>query len=127
MYFQLLQEMFNEMVLKKDATKISYYYREDFLLYTNGETMNFEEFVLSHQKIYSTPIQYSIAYDKETWVEQGEKIAGRVWITTQRPKEAGREIEVILIAQFKEEKIYRLWELTFPDWSKLPAFEEFPS
>ncbi|HAT9524378.1 TPA: nuclear transport factor 2 family protein, partial [Legionella pneumophila subsp. pneumophila] len=22
----------------------------------------------------------------------------------------------------KDEKIYRLWELTYPDWSKLPAF-----
>jgi hypothetical protein len=30
---------------------------------------------------------------------------------------------VILIVQFKEGKIFRLWELTYPDWSKMAAFE----
>jgi hypothetical protein len=46
-----------------------------------------------------------------------------VWITTSRPNEAHKKIEVILIAQYKDNKIYRMWELTYPDWSKLPAFQ----
>jgi hypothetical protein len=33
---QLLQEMFSEMVIKKDASLISHYYHPDFLLETNG-------------------------------------------------------------------------------------------
>jgi hypothetical protein len=49
---------------------------------------------------------------------------GRIWITTSRPNEVPQKIEVILIAQFKNDKIYRLWELTYPDWSKLPAFKQ---
>jgi hypothetical protein len=53
-----------------------------------------------------------------------DKIAGRVWITTSRPDEPPTKIEVILITQFKEGKIYRLWELTYPDWSQLPAFKD---
>ena len=57
-------------------------------------------------------------------LEENEKVAGRIWITTSRSNETPKKIEVILIAQFKDNKIYRLWELTYPDWSKLPAFAQ---
>lgn len=122
MYIEKLKQMFNHVVLKKDASLIPDYYHQDFLLYTNDQEMNYEAFLSSHQKYYATPIQYNIEYDEETLFEHKEKVAGRVWITTTRPNEPARKIEVILIAQFKENKIYRLWELTYPDWSKLPAF-----
>lgn len=124
MYLQKLKEMFSEMVLKKDASVIPTCYHKEFLLYTNEEMMGYDAFLESHEKYYATPIKYEIQYDEETLLEQGDKIAGRVWITTSRPNEAARKIEVILIAQYKDGKIYRLWELTYPDWSKLAAFKE---
>jgi hypothetical protein len=123
MYLEKLKEMFNQMVLKKDASVIPLYYHPDFLLYTNEVTMDYDTYLESHLKYYATPIQYEVFYDEETLLEQGEKIAGRVWITTSMPDEAPRKIEVILIVQYREERIYRLWELTCPDWSKLPAFK----
>ncbi|GGI75242.1 nuclear transport factor 2 family protein [Legionella impletisoli] len=124
MYIEKLKEMFSEMVIKKNASLIPEYYHEDFLLYTNDIKTNYDEFLTSHIAYYQTPIQYSIEYDEETLLEQDEKIAGRVWITTKRPNEAATKIEVILIGHYKEGKLHRLWELTYPDWSKLPAFEE---
>ncbi len=120
---KLLKEMFSEMVVQKDASLIPKYYHEDFLLYANGQLMNYKKYLEFHEAIYQTPIQYQIAYDEETLIEQGNKVAGRVWITTSRPNESPQKIEVILIAKYKDGKIYRLWELTYPDWSKLPAFE----
>lgn len=122
MYIKILKEMFTEMVIKKNATLIPFYYHEEFLLYTNEQITDYEAFIKSHQEYYKTPIKYEVVYDDETFLEQGEKIAGRVWITIQMPNEFPKKIEVILIAQFKDNKIYRLWELTYPDWSKLPAF-----
>lgn len=124
MSIEKMKEMFSEMVIKKNAQLIPLYYHPDFLLYTNEIITNYQDFLESHQKYYATEIQYQVEYDEETLVEQGEKIAARVWITTHRPNESAKRIEVILIAQYKENKIYRLWELTFPDWSKLPAFKE---
>jgi hypothetical protein len=118
-----LKEMFTEMVLKKQASKISHYYHADFLLYTNGTTMNYAEFLKSHQEYYATPIQYQIEYDEETFLENGDKLAGRIWITVKKPNQGPRKIEVVLIAQYKDHKLYRLWELTYPDWSQLPAFK----
>lgn len=122
MYIDLLKEMFQKMVLNKNASLIPQYYHRDFLLYTNGQEMDFITFLESHQKYYQTPIQYQIKYDEGTFLEQGARVAGRVWITTKMPEESSREIEVMLIAEYKEGKLYRLWELTYPDWSQLPAF-----
>jgi hypothetical protein len=48
-------------------------------------------------------------------LQQGEKLAGRVWITISVPGTSHKRIEVILIAHYKDDKIYRLWELTYPD------------
>ena len=123
MYLEKLKEMFEEMVIKKNASLIPFYYHKDFVLYANDKKMMYEAYLKFHQEIYNTPIKYAIAYDEETLLEQGEKIAGRVWITTSLPNEVPKKIEVILIVAFKDNKIYRLWELTYPDWSKMPEFQ----
>ncbi len=59
-----------------------------------------------------------------TLLEQGNKVAGRLFITTKRPNEEAQEIEVMLIAEYKGNKLYRVWELTYPDWSKMKAFKK---
>lgn len=123
-YIFLLKEMFTKVTLEKNAKAIPLYYSEDFKLYSNGRTINFNEFLEQHQKIYQTPIQYKLRYDEETLIEQGNKIAGRLFITTKKPNELAREIEVILIAEYKNDKLYRLCELTYPDWSKMKAFKK---
>jgi hypothetical protein len=122
MYIARLKEMFQEVTIKKNHSLIPKYYHEGFLLFTNEEKMDYKAFLKVHEEIYQTPIQYEIAYDEETLMEQGEKVAARVWITTKRPNETPVKIEVILIARYKEGKLHRLWELTYPDWSQLPAF-----
>jgi hypothetical protein len=122
--FNELKEMFKEMVEKKNASLIPTYYDKDFLLYTNGKTMNYQLFLSSHQKVYQTNIKYLISYDERSFVEQDDKIAARVFITTQKGKDKPKKIEVILIAKYKNNKIYRLWELTYPDWSKMKSFKK---
>lgn len=123
MYIAKLKEMFSEMVLKKDTSKIPVYYDEDFLLYTNGQITDYAEYLRSHEEYYSSPKQYAIEYDEETFVESNERVAGRVWISVSVPGEKPKKIEVMLIVHYKNGKIYRLWELTYPDWSQLPEFE----
>lgn len=124
-YIPLLKEMFTKVTQEKNDKAIPLYYDKDFLLYTNGNTETYEQFLKQHQAIYKTPVKYQIRYDEDTLVEQGNRVAARVLITTQQPKETARVIEVLLIAEFKGNKIYRLWELTSPDWSKMDAFKKF--
>lgn len=120
---ELLKEMFEKVTIEKNSDAIPHYYHPEFVMITNQQEMSYEAFYTSHLNIYGSSIDYSILYDEQTFVEQFDRVACRVWITTKRQNEAAVEIEVMLIAQYRDGKIYRLWELTFPDWSKLPAFQ----
>jgi hypothetical protein len=124
MYLEKIKEMFSEMVIKKNAFLIPVYYHEEFLLYTNGQVTDYQSFLTSHEEYYASPKEYKIEYDDETFVEQGQKLAGRLWITVGVIGEKPKKIEVVLIAEYKDNKIFRLWELTYPDWSKLPEFQD---
>src|SRR3990167_132570 len=104
MYIQKLKDMFEKMVIPKNAALIPVYYHRDLLLYTNEQTTHYDEFLESHIKYYAT------------FLENSNKVAGRMWITTQRPNEPAKKLEVILICEYKDDKIYRVWELTYPDW-----------
>ena len=63
MYLTKLKEMFEKMVIKKDASLIPFYYHQDFLLYTNEQVTDYNAFLKSHQEYYKTSIQYEVEYD----------------------------------------------------------------
>ena len=121
----LLREMFERMVVAKDATLIGHYYHPDFQLVTNGHSEGYDEFAAAHEAVYATSIAYRVSYDEDAWVQEEGRVAGRLWITTERPDEPATKIEVVLIATFVDGRIHRLWELTWPDWSQLPAFADY--
>jgi hypothetical protein len=121
----LMREMFEKMVVRKDIGAIDRFYDRSFVMYSNGLTQNFDEYAASHRTVYDTPISYSIEYDEEAWVEASDKVAGRVWITTSLPGQSPTRIEVVLIAAYKDGRITRIWETTWPSWSDLPAFETY--
>lgn len=123
-YISLLKEMFTKTTIEKNAQAIPLYYSKDFVLHSNGKTIKFDDFLRQHQIIYKTSIQYKIRYDEKTLIEQGNKVAGRLFITTKNPNEAAHEIEVILVAEYQDNKLRELWELTYPDWSKMKAFQK---
>lgn len=118
----LLKEMFSEMVVKKDAGLIPKYYHPEFVLYANRETQAYQEFYDAHVEYYKLPRQYFVEYDEAAWVEQNDKLAGRVFITTKQPEQSDINFEVILIVQYKDSKIYRIWEITSPDWTQMKEF-----
>jgi len=121
----LLVEMFEQMVERKDASLIERYYHPDFLLHTNGGAQDYEQFAAGHRRVYATEISYAVEYDEQAWVVTDDRVAGRVWITTERPDEEPTKIEVVLIATCLDGQLHRLWELTWPDWSQLRAFDEY--
>lgn len=80
-----MREMFQKMVVEKDASLIPHYYHREFLLFTNGQEIDFSAFLRSHEEYYASPIQYSIEYDEETLMEVGESISPLV-IQASHPK-----------------------------------------
>jgi hypothetical protein len=125
MTVSLLRNMFEQMVVGKNAELLPRYYHPDFRLYSNGVTQDYRSFAEEHEKVYVTAIRYAVEYDEHAWVEAESKVAGRVWITTTRPGEAPTRIEVVLIAAFDDGRIRRLWEITWPNWADIAAFEDY--
>lgn len=123
-YYALLKEMFAEMVVKKDASLIPKYYDSDFILYTNGSTQSYKEFLQFHEKVYKTPIQYAFTFNDETVLTGQDGLSASLSIKISKPGEPTRDLELILIAKYKGNKIYRIWELTYPDWSNMPSFSK---
>jgi hypothetical protein len=121
----LLREMFDQMVVAKNAELIERYYHPEFVMTSDGLTQTFAEFHDGHRAIYATAIGYAIEYDEQAWVEAEDKVAGRVWITTSRPDEKPTRIEVVLIAAFRDGRIYRVWETTWPSWRDVAALESY--
>jgi hypothetical protein len=122
---ELFREMFSEMVERKDSSLVDRYYDPGFLLRTNGQVQDLAVFRAGHERVYPTSITYLVEYDDEAWVEAPSRLAGRVWITTQRPGEEPHRIEVVFTAVYRDRRIWRLWELTWPDWSQLGEFETY--
>ncbi|SFM92201.1 nuclear transport factor 2 family protein [Variovorax sp. OV329] len=120
-----LIEMFERMVLCKDASLIGHYYHPDFMLLSNGEEQDYATFLAGHRRIYASAVRYAVRYDDDSWVEEPDRVAVRLWITVQRPGEAPTEFEVLAIAQWKDGRIHRLWELTRPDWTQVAAFAHY--
>lgn len=121
----LLREMFERMVVAKNGDLIEHYYDPEFVMTSDGLTQNFAEFRDSHLQLYATPIAYSVEYDEQAWVAAGDRVAGRVWITTSRPGEQPTRIEVILIAAYRDGRIHRVWETTWPSWRSIDALENY--
>jgi hypothetical protein len=117
--------MFEEMVVHKDASAIAKYYDPEFVLISNGITQDYAAYVSSHEGMYDTEISYHVEYDDQAWVESDDRLAARVWITTARPDEKPTRIEVVLISIWRDGRILTLWELTWPNWSELPAFDDY--
>ena len=121
----LLREMFERMVVAKNGDLIEHYYHPDFVMCSDGLRQQFAEFRDSHRMLYGTAIGYAVEYDEQAWVEAADKVAGRVWITTSRPGEEPTRIEVVLIAAYRDGRIHRVWETTWPSWRGVPALEGY--
>lgn len=125
MSVQVMRDMFEQMVVAKDISLAPRYYHPDFQLTTNGQEQDYAAFVAGHERVYATPISYAFSYDDDAWIETVDRVAGRMWVTTTRPGEDPTTLELIFIATFLDGRIRQLWELTWPDWSQLKAFETY--
>lgn len=123
-YSSLLEEMFQKVVVEKQADLQKKYYHPKFKLYANGTVQGYEQYVKLHEDIYKTAIEYKVDIQKNTIINGSNGTSMRVFITTSMPGEEQKEIEVILIATYKDGLIYRIWELTSPDWTKIDTFKK---
>ena len=121
---QSVKNMFEQVLVRKQIGKIADFFTKDAVVFSNGNKVDYQDFVESQHELSSSSIQYAIAYDQQAWLSGHEKVAGRVFITLQKSVQEAQKIEVIFIAEFQKGKIKTLWELAYPDLSSLSAVEK---
>lgn len=122
-----LIEMFENMVTKKDSSLVPTYYDPEFVLTTNGRIQSYQDFLEGHERLYDTSISYRIRFDESTWFESADGVAVRCRIAISSNNEREVELELLLISLWRDGRILRLWELTWPDWSGLQALDKYDS
>ncbi|GAA4868826.1 nuclear transport factor 2 family protein [Actinomycetospora straminea] len=121
---QRMEEMFTRMVEAEDASLVDTSYDPQFVLTTNGQSQDLAAFGAGHERVYAAAISDRVEYDADAWVESGDRLAGRLWIAIGRPGEEPQPIEVVFVATFRDGRILRLHELTWPDWSTRPGVRD---
>lgn len=116
---ELVKKMIKEVTLKKRAEKIGSYYSKDFILYSNGTEIKFKDFKSKYDEIYKNPIEYVIKEPHTKIFAKNDKVTAHLLVTIKKPNVKPKELEVILIAQIKDGKIFRIWELVYPDWQRI--------
>lgn len=119
MLIEKLKKMFHDLVVSKDVSQIPLYYHPDCQLFTNSGELDYNSFMNSHQLIFDSPIQFAIEYDEGSLMESHNQVAGRVWVTITIPNLGEHKVEGLIIVLFKEDKIFKIWQLTNPDWTGL--------
>jgi hypothetical protein len=72
---QRLIEMFDEVVLKKDASKIQRYFHPGFVLKTNGERQAMATFLPRREVEYAPSMTLEVDFDEQAWVAAPAAVA----------------------------------------------------
>lgn len=97
-----------------DAQAIDELLAPEFQMYSNDVQWDFKTFKDYHVDSYKT--RKSIDIDYEDIFCRGDRVAARVTIKIADHNGEDKEFMVILIAQIADDRIHRLWEVTFPHW-----------
>lgn len=113
---ELIKNMFSEFADKRDISKLDNFYSKDFTMESNGQHYNYQEFKNVEQSIFK-----KIKNQKDTYHDifaTSDKVVSRMTIKLTHQDGKIDEYQVILIALIKDNKIAKIWEVTYPDWSK---------
>jgi hypothetical protein len=109
-----LREMFERVMVAKNAALIPEYYDPEFVLHSGREAQGYAAFAADRERMDETDISYAVEYDEDAWVQAGSDVAGRIWITASRPRQPSARTEVVLVARLRDGRLHRMWQLTGP-------------
>lgn len=112
----IVKEMFSEFAEKLDVKKLDIYYTKNFILESNGERYSYQEYKNLEEKIYRTLKSLKVTKYDDIF-STSNKVVSRMSIKLTHIDGKTNEFQIILIALIKDNKIDRIWELTYPSWS----------
>lgn len=97
-----------------DAEAVDELFTPEFVMISNDVEWDFQQFKDYHVESYKTRKAIEVSYGDLFCKEN--KVSARVTITLSDQDGGKKEFQVILIAHVLNDRIHRLWEVTFPHW-----------
>lgn len=117
----VIKNMFKNFAETRDLSQLDHYYTQDFVLDSNNESYDYTTFKKQQAEVFATLKSLQVLKYEDIF-SSGNKVAGRVIIKLVLKSKETHTFHVIFIADIKDNKIDRFWEMTNPSWSdKLPT------
>lgn len=117
----IIKNMFKHFAEALDVTQLDNYYTKDFVLDSNNEQYDYATYKKQQAEIFATLKSLQVIKYEDLF-SSGNKVAGRVLIKLVLKSKETHTFHVMFIADIKNNKIDRFWEMTNPSWSdKLPT------
>ncbi len=110
---ELVKRLFDS-ARRLDAEAIDELFTAEFVMVSNDVEWNFQQFKDYHVESYKTRKAIDVSYGDIFCKDN--KVSARVTISLRDQDDATKEFQVILIAHVSNDRIDRLWEVTFPHW-----------
>jgi predicted ester cyclase len=98
-----------------DPHAVDHQFTDDFEMFSNDVHWDLQTYKQYHVESYENRKQIQV--DILDIFGQADRVAGRVSITLMDLQDNKREFQVMFIAQIKDGRVFRLWELTYPHWN----------
>jgi hypothetical protein len=117
---QRLLQMFSEVVIEKNASLIQSHFHPGFILEANGRRQGLPIFLRRRELDYATAVSYEVQFDDRAWIEAADAVGARLWLTVRKPGATANVLELLLLATYRGDRIYRMWQSAWPE--KVPAW-----
>lgn len=116
----LIKSMFSNTSEKLDASNLDKYYNQDFILVSNDKSYNYSVYKKQQEDVFKQLSSIKVTKYEDIF-SAGNKVTGMVKIKLTKKDGVIYDFSVIFIALIKNNKISRIWEITYPTWEEKVA------
>jgi ketosteroid isomerase-like protein len=117
----IVKQMFAEVSEKRDLSKFDDFYARDFLLVSNNKNYGYSVYKKQQQDIFKKLESLKVLSYEDIFATKN-KVVSRMSIKLNMKDGVTHTFYLIAIFRLKNDKIDRIWEITYPTWDdKLPT------
>lgn len=111
----IVKQMFTEVSEKRDLSKFDDFYARDFLLVSNNKKYGYEVYKKQQQDIFKKLASLKVLSYEDIFAAN-DKVVSRMSIKLNMKDGVTHTFYLIAIFRLKNDKIDRIWEITYPTW-----------
>jgi hypothetical protein len=116
---QLLAALLDRVITHHDPDLIREQLDPAFQLWCNGKVYGRESFVERVSEALAASQAYAVDYDDRTWVNQYDRAAVHLWVSSAPASAEASDSEALVIVTIQDGRLHQAWVLAWPDRPQL--------